>query len=804
MNSTIEHNQAPVLSVSTAGIPTAGISTAGISTAGQSLRVLSPSGFTQQTNMAFKSYQSTLVLSRSPLANSSLITPTLVKDDASPTAEERGHGLRLLLQWAVAQIAPAPVVHPLGTHRPFDDPTWRDPLWWRYNLLRHRYLEPLHPDDFVEGGRYTETLMALLGIPTADAFFDERNRAVRQVAQRLRQQFIDEQANEVLQRLALSEAVRPLQSQPQRLKLLGIAAVFDQVFPRALLLKMAEDESIARAGAAVDALVARRYLLMGDDEANLWLSPVLRAYLYARQPAEALHRRHRAAAAHGDRRAAPLSAAYHWRRAGQSARSTRILFEAAEELIHELQISELIEALSQFDARSLATERWVEVQILLADLYHRVGQQAEALNACRQALKAAAGASVQARIYRRMGKLYEKYNQLHAANYYQKAAELFTRTDAELPVMLKDSGWLHIWRKEWDEAEAKLTDALDCVDASESTLRADIFDALASLHRDRKHFDYAIHYARQALSLREEAGNQPRIAASFNNLGLLYSAMSNYPNAIAAFDEAIDLYKRLGNPELHAAALLNVGMAYHLQQNVKAAVRFYEMSLDASTQIRFHLGEIRACYNLAEVLSEQEQFHIAQGYWQQGWTLSRDAGFDDEMRDLEALAQRFPSLKAADKNTSAPTLEVQTAIAATGEDHRAALDLAAQHGRLTAGLLVEQLHISKATATRRLAALVEQGRLAKRGKGRGTHYVLVETASQPHVTLNGEPRLSDAARHLARRFGASEIRVSDASHGGYLCVTAHFARPPDVRDFLRLEDELSALLHVHVNLKLAP
>ena len=459
---------------------------------------------------------------------------------------------------------------------------------------------------------------------------------MREVAQRLRQQFIDEQANEALQRLALDEVLRPLESQPHWLKLLSVAAVFDQVFPRALLLEMAGAERVAQADAAVDALIARRYLLMGDDNANLWLSPVLRAHLYARQPTDALPRRHRAAAAHYDEQRAPLPAAHHWRLAEKSVRAVNLLFGAAEELIHELQIADLIDALSQFEAHALPSEQWVELQILLADLYQRVGQQAEALMACRQALKAATAGSVQARIYRRMGKLYEKYNQLHAVNYYEKAAELFVHTDAELPTMLKDSGWLHIWRKEWAEAEAKLGQALDYVHPEQDDLRADIFDALASLYQEQQNFDGAIQYARQALSLREEAGNQPRIAASFNNLGLLYNAMGDYGHATSAFHEAITVYQRLNNPELHATALLNLGIVHHFQQDLSRAVDLYQESIEISTNIHFHIGQIRAGCNLAEALSEQAAVDAARTYWQRAYQLSLDTGFDDEIREFGA------------------------------------------------------------------------------------------------------------------------------------------------------------------------
>ena len=94
--------------------------------------------FDLSVNEAFKQYQSVLALSRSPLAASDLVAPALVLDEVTPMAEERGRGLRIVLQWAVAQLAPAAPHYPLGEARPLDDPTWRDPRWWRYNILRHR------------------------------------------------------------------------------------------------------------------------------------------------------------------------------------------------------------------------------------------------------------------------------------------------------------------------------------------------------------------------------------------------------------------------------------------------------------------------------------------------------------------------------------------------------------------------------------------------------------------------------------------------------------------------------------------
>ena len=136
----------------------------------------------EQVNEAYKAYSSVLALSRLPLAAMPLIEPALVLDPLTPTPEDRGRALQLALRWALLQLAPAAPRYPLGEYRPLDDPTWREPAWWRYNILRHRYVEPLHPDDFIDSGRFTETLMALTGIPTPDAFFDVRNRAIRAAA----------------------------------------------------------------------------------------------------------------------------------------------------------------------------------------------------------------------------------------------------------------------------------------------------------------------------------------------------------------------------------------------------------------------------------------------------------------------------------------------------------------------------------------------------------------------------------------------------------------------------------------------
>ena len=417
----------------------------------------------QAVNEAFKQCHSVLALSRSPLAMTALVAPTLVLDDISPTAEDRGRGLRLVLHWAVDQLAPGPVRHRAGEFRPWDDPTWRDPLWWRYNILRHRYLEPLHPDEFIEGGRFTETLVALTGIPSADTFFDERNRAIREVAGLLQRQLEQPTAAAELQRLALAEVQRPLMARPSALALLGIASIFDGVFARSLLLELAKADGIAQSEVELAYLTDHRYILTGDEGQDLLLSTVLRDHIgliFRQQRRHAVTAWHERAARYYEQNSQSLKTAQHWQRAGRWTQAATVLLRHSADLMDEEQVVTLRTLLAAFPSSKLGPEQWREVQFLLCDLYIASGDTGAAIAACRAALKASDALADQARAYRRLGKLYENRNPMHALGYYRQAEECFAPHAAELVVLLKDRGWLHILRRDWLAAAADLEQAL--------------------------------------------------------------------------------------------------------------------------------------------------------------------------------------------------------------------------------------------------------------------------------------------------------------------------------------------------------
>lgn len=695
--------------------------------ADQDVASLSEADLARLVNGAFKNYGSLLELSRSPLAQPALIGPALVLDDVNPTADDRGRALRVILNWAVNRLAPSPPRYPLGAPRPFDDPTWLDPLWWRYNILRHRHIEPIRPDDLEECGPI-DKLLELTGIPGADRLFDERNRAIRDVSLLLREQIRTGRGSIELRRMAIEDHLRDV-PRPAR-ALLDLAATFRWTFPRALLIEMATAEPLAEVGAALDYLIAHRLLVAGDGGANLWMSLVLQEYLRARHFGLAPARWHQRAAQFYAEPAQPIRAAWHLLMGGQPVRAADTLLQAADSLIAEGQIEELREALARLPEDQLPPDRWRPVQIVLGDLCQRIGYREEALAAYRRALKVIAAPSQQARIFRRLGKLYEDDNQIRALAYYDQAAERLDPGDPEWLDLLKDRGWLHTIRGEWAEAEADLMLALSAIQAPFiQRQRADICNALAGLYRRQAQYEQAIVYARQALNLREEIGDLQRIADACANLGLIYDLKGEHDQAIAAQEEALAIFSKIGDREGIANAHTNIGAALYDDGRFLEAVDQYRKSLAIFQDIRLPRGEAQAHQNLAEAFAALGQADQARRHWQEGYALSLEAGLDDQVQEFDHLRDRTPILKDLDTAPGATSIQsdassMSSMIANLPATGRMALEIARQIGYVSAKVLMERAQISKPTATRCLSDLVKRGLLVRVGQGRASRCVM--------------------------------------------------------------------------------
>ncbi len=705
---------------------------------------------TRLVDEAFRNYDSPSRLSASPLAASSLVTPALVFE--APAPGDAGRALQVVLQWAAQQLAPRPPRYPLGQPRPFDDSTWLEANWRRYNLLRHLYLEPLVVESEAGGLKKggVDQLTELLGLVGRESFFyDERNRALGEAAAFLRAQLSTHQADGELRRMAVEQLLQhsfagPAAAPSSFRRWLDLAATFRGPFPRAWLGELAEAERLP----AAEQEPALRYLmthrLVGEQHHGAWLSlpPALQAYVYAHRPAGAGAPRWHVRAAQFYREQAdyPLAAAWHLGQAEHFAEAARELLAAAPRLREPAAEAALLEMLQAFTPKQLPETRlWSDVQLWLSELWQ--GQAPEtAIQLCRRALTMTTDPLYRGRFLHRLGKLHEDRNPLHALEFYRQALALLQPENPEWVEVNKDLAWIHIHRQEWAEAEKALRAALERAVAA---TRADVFDALASLYRRQKLYPAAIVQAQQALALRQAMGDWPRAADSGNNLGNIYAEMGEPQAALGFYAEALTA----GTPEQVADAHLNIGATLYDLGRYAEALGHYRESLEGYQKIGVPRREVRAYYNLTEALAAVAEWEAAAQHWRAGFARSQQA-VTDYVQAFEALRQSLPDLdRQLQQADAAPAPKVSAVRQGYAQQ---ALELARQERNVTTKSLMARTHLSLSPAKEVLAELTRRGLLVKIGQGRATRYVLPDklkpAAPAPSPTQRRQTLLDAAAQ----------------------------------------------------------
>jgi len=136
-------------------------------------------------------------------------------------------------------------------------------------------------------------------------------------------------------------------------------------------------------------------------------------------------------------------------------------------------------------------------------------------------------------------------------------------------------------------------------------------------------------------------------------------------------------------------------------------------------------------------------------------------------------------------------------------DDSAIIDLTQREQKITTRRLMEMADISRATATRRLTALVERGLLNAHGQGRGAYYALPAPTSSNestpawttlHDNLHGEQDT------LVTQYAMTGIGLLNATTSQPAKFVVCFDEPPDLATFFRLRQHLASLSHLDVDL----
>ncbi len=293
--------------------------------------------------------------------------------------------------------------------------------------------------------------------------------------------------------------------------------------------------------------------------------------------------------------------AYHYRQAGRAREAADNSLIAGE---HARALYANAEAMAHFQsALALGHPEFIALEEAIGDLYTLQGKYKDALTSyASAAAHESAGTLELARLRHKMGDVYHRQGEWEQAEIcYRIAAELMTGGDL-------------------------------------SRLHADWSRTLRRAGQPER----ALQMARQALSLAEEAGDEPALAQAHNILGMLLRLppeieadkrrAENLDQAIRHLEQSLVLAERLPDPGARIAALNNLSQAYAEHGELERALESANAALDLCTRLGDRHRQAAIHSNLADLYHSARMESPSMAHQKQAAIILGEIGASDSGR----------------------------------------------------------------------------------------------------------------------------------------------------------------------------
>jgi tetratricopeptide (TPR) repeat protein len=146
----------------------------------------------------------------------------------------------------------------------------------------------------------------------------------------------------------------------------------------------------------------------------------------------------------------------------------------------------------------------------------------------------------------------------------------------------------------------------------------------------------ALSYAREALHLATEINDQKGMAASYNNLGIIYRNQGAFDKALEYYIISLKIYETLQNKEGIATTKNNISTIYSIKKEYGQAMKYLEESYNLFVELKDEQKIIGSMNNLGNINTEIQLFEKAIKYFTQASQLSEKIGlkFADPLVNL--------------------------------------------------------------------------------------------------------------------------------------------------------------------------
>jgi len=136
----------------------------------------------------------------------------------------------------------------------------------------------------------------------------------------------------------------------------------------------------------------------------------------------------------------------------------------------------------------------------------------------------------------------------------------------------------------------------------------------------------ALGYTREALHLATEINDQKGMAASYNNLGIVYRNQGGLDKALEYYIISLKIYETLKNKEGIATTKNNISNIYSIKKDYTQAMKYLEESYNLFVELKDQEKIIGSMNNLGNINIEIQLFEKAMKYFSQASQLSEKMG----------------------------------------------------------------------------------------------------------------------------------------------------------------------------------
>lgn len=146
----------------------------------------------------------------------------------------------------------------------------------------------------------------------------------------------------------------------------------------------------------------------------------------------------------------------------------------------------------------------------------------------------------------------------------------------------------------------------------------------------------ALSYTREALNLAIEINDQRGMAASYNNLGIIYRNQGALDKALEYYVISLKIYETLKNKEGIATTKNNISTVYSMKKDYASAMKYLEESYNLFVELKDQEKIVGSMNNLGNINMEIQLFEKAIKYFSQASQLSEKLGakFADPLANM--------------------------------------------------------------------------------------------------------------------------------------------------------------------------